>query len=112
MEDLLNRTDEELLEHIGRSLAPESLEMFPRVPTREELRERARAWLAEAHLSLQTMLCANESLRALDRSPERELVFHAICEVLTGVMTGVHVGAVSAYVVKRGLHTLCRDVWA
>ena len=112
MDELLDLTEDELLETIGNSLSDDSRRLFPLPKSSGELREAAQKWLTEQHTFLQQAVCGNERIRAVFHSPEREFVFHAVCDVLTAVIIGVHVGAVSAYIIKRGLYSFCNEKWS
>lgn len=109
MNELLGASEEALLETLGRSIETESLGMFPPFITPAEARRRAAEWLGKHRQELQTALCTNSAVRKLESSAETELLFHLVCEVLTATLTGIHIGAVAAYLVKKGLHALCES---
>lgn len=109
MDNTRNLSDDELLEKIGASLPPDEMGMFPKVPDPKELRDRALEWLRANHAQLQNKVCNSKAITRLDESKEADLVFHATCEVLAGYLTGLHVGAVAAYILRQGLDRFCQS---
>ena len=109
MEDLIHLSEDELLERIGASLESDELGMFPKFPDRRALRDQANIWLRENHALLQAMVCKNAAIQSIRKSPEAELIFDTVCEVLAAELTGIHVGALTAYLIMRGLDRLCES---
>lgn len=107
MEGFLELSDDQLLEEIGRSLPSESLGMFPLPVSKDEAKKRAVEWFSTQRATLQTVICEDQRIRGIERSAEAELLFHLVCEILTAAISGIPVGAVAAYLVKKGLRTLC-----
>jgi hypothetical protein len=109
VKEYLDKSEDELLEIIGESVEDDTLGFFPIPKTRAELRERATKRLNELHAVLHDAICGNAEIRRLFHSPERELMFHAVCDIVTALSLGLHVGAITAYLVRRGIHTLCNE---
>lgn len=107
--NFLERTEEELLEIIGQSIADKDLGFFPLPKSREALKRAAIQWMQNNWELIQKTICHREGIRKLFESPERELLFHLLCDILSATIVGVHVGALSAYLIRRGHKFLCRD---
>lgn len=107
MTELLNWSDDRLLETLGDSLHSETLEAFPFPRSKEEAREIAVQWLSDKRSDLQAAICGDKRIRNLLGSPARELIFRLVCDLLVARFTGIHIGALAAYLVNRGLDGLC-----
>lgn len=104
----LQWSEEALLEAIGEKVDDDTLGMFPIPKTKAALREKAIKWYDDNRAILQKTICPNEKVRQYLELPEVDLLFHAICEALTVLTLGVPLGGlVSAYIIKRGIYTLC-----
>lgn len=106
MGNLLDASPDDLLLEIGTALAQRTPQMPP--PTRDELIAKARAWLRLRRDDLRRVLCSPR-LRELEKSPNKKLLFDAVCEVTIHVVTGVPAGCVAAYIIQRGLAAFCNE---
>ena len=106
MENLVDANPDDLLLQIGTALADLTPQMRP--PTRDELIAKARAWLRLRRDDLRRVLCSPR-LHELEKSPNRKLLFDAVCEVTIHVVTVVPAGCVAAYIIQRGLATFCNE---
>lgn len=100
-------SEDELLLEIGDALQEESAHML--TPSPAELKEMATDWVSEHMPKFRSLLCPNNDVKRYQENDEQKLLFHAVCEVLVHVSTGVPAGCVAAYIIKKGRAWLCQD---
>jgi hypothetical protein len=105
----LEWSEDALLEAIGEQIEDEVLGMFPRPKARAKLREKALKWYEENSQVFRDTICRDEKVKRYLDSPEVDLLFHAMCEAITMLALGVPAGLLAAYIIKRGVRTLCRE---
>lgn len=109
MEPTPEMLEDDLLAMIGESLPSQVFGTSPRKKDKQQLIKLATEWIQGNRLLLCDAICKNEAIRSLFKSPERELAFHLVCDALAKLALDVHVGALAAYLVRRGVHSLCDE---
>lgn len=84
-------------------------------PDNKNLIAAGRKWLKSKKSEFAELICKDDKIlqiRNMQNSAKRRIqLVIAVCDLITGVITGVPPWTVSALIVKEGIHTLCDEVW-
>lgn len=104
---MLDWDEDDLLVQIGKSVTESRAPMRPH--TRAELKEIGARWVRRNMDALREAVCSNSHVREMLTSGHKELLFELVCEIIIHVTAGLPAGCVAAFLVKRGIDSLCRD---
>ena len=102
----LEKTEDELLLELGKR--PGQRQALPLSPA--QLRRNAEHWLDENLPKILDRVCSEPETKRFEQ--EKELLFHAIAEIVVHFSLHVPAGCVAAYIVNRGVTRLCKTRWA
>jgi hypothetical protein len=104
----LDLSDQDLLTYIGRDL--QGREAFP--PSPQELITRAEKWLQAQLPKIQGTVCNNTQIEEFCRGDVNVDVIAALASVVAQLYLPVDPVAVSVLLARRGLKSLCMDIWS
>lgn len=100
-DQLLKKTEEDLLYEIGVAISSDSLAMLPK--NKGITRARAEAWLIHNRVNI----CSSPKVRAAVDSPD----VYIICAAVADALGGAGAATAAVLIFKRGLEKLCKPIW-
>ena len=109
MNELLERTDEELLAMIGESLPSETMGALP--PSIDRLCEIAREWIDKNTERIQSSLCKSKIIYKLAHDGNVSDLFLAVSVLIESLTLHSAASPLAAWICKRGVSTFCSITW-
>lgn len=112
MSRLLSLSQDELLEEIGEELIRKRLRARLEPRKTETAMQRGQEWF-EANIGhLERAVCFEPAVRRMVENPsDNQVLVAALLDLISSIVVGVSPVTVAVLLVKRGVHTLCRDSW-
>jgi len=108
IEKLLSLSETDILINIGREV-DSGIYAFP--PTPKELIDKANSWWNYSKKTIIKEICFSEKVCEAIRSEDKIVLYAAILDVLSGIISGVSPVTASALVIKKGIEKLCESYW-
>lgn len=108
-QDLLDKSEDELLAEIGLALSESDLMALPE--SAKHLRKKASQWIVASWDSITSQICANQIIRQLAEDGFSAELVSAVAALLESLSLGSAVTPLAVLLCRRELKHICRDYW-
>lgn len=110
LDSLSAMTDEELLIELGRAIAKEEKHVIP--PSKQSLRKKSLRWLEKRTAEIRQIICKDKRVKEFVHNNNSTELLIAVMALLESLAFGSAAAPLAVLLCRRGINTLCKDVWS